>query len=242
MLIKRKASAVIVFSILSFLCISLYTHTASGDSGSGTLSHENNEILEKIRGKHKNTHSIKATVYQDKNLSALKDPVHIVGTVILQKQGMLSWVTHVPEKSVTIIDNETITVYYPDDKEAEIHKLSDHLIARNTMTFFGSVMWGDMQDMEKRFSVDMYHDDGELLIELKPHSKMVSRYLSFILIRYNDQTGMPQGFHVMTPNGDRTVTRIENLTVNPELVDDTFKLTFPPDVRVRDYSETVDTN
>ena len=119
MSIKREANSVFVFSILSFLCVSLFTLTASSDSGSGTLSQDNNEVLEKIRGKHKNTHSIKATVYQDKNLSALKDPVHIEGTVILQKPGMLRWETHVPEKSVTIIDRDTIQVYYPDDKEAE---------------------------------------------------------------------------------------------------------------------------
>jgi outer membrane lipoprotein-sorting protein len=53
---------------------------------------------------------------------------------------------------------------------------------------------------------------------------------------------MPQGFEVTTPKGDRTVTRIEDLTINPEIAPDVFTLKLPPDVRVRDYSVTVNTN
>lgn len=242
MSIQNGANSISVLSILSFLLVLLFAlSTADGKSTEKPI-HDGMEILQHIREKHNNTHSIRATVYQDKNLAALKDPVHVEGTVILEKPGLLRWEAYVPEKSVTIIDRKTIQVYYPDEREAEIHKLSDHFIARNTMTFFGSVMWGEMENMEKRFAVSIHQVEGELSIQLEPRSKIVSRYLSSIIIRYNNQTGMPRGFEVTTPKGDRTVTRIEDLTVNPEIAPDAFTLKFPPEVRVRDYSVTVDTN
>jgi outer membrane lipoprotein-sorting protein len=242
MSIKNEANSISALSVISFLVVLLFALSASGGPTPESPSNEKKEILRHIREKHKNTHAIRAAVYQDKELAALKDPVHVEGTVILEKPGLLRWEAHVPEQSVTIIDRKTIQIYYPDDKEAEIHKLSDHFIARNTMTFFGSVMWGEMENLEKRFAVSMHQDEGELLIQLEPHSKIVSRYLSSIIIRYDSQTGMPRGFEVTTPKGDRTVTRIEELTVNPEIDTDAFTLKLPPDVRVRDYTVTLDTN
>ena len=239
---KNGANSISSLSVFLLLLVSLFALAASGASHPESPSHDEKEILQHFREKHKDTHAIRATVYQDKNLVALKDPVHVEGTVLLEKPGLLRWEAHVPEKSVTIIDRDTMQVYYPDDKEAEIHKLSDHLIARSTMTFFGSVMWGDMENMEKRFAVSMHQDGGELRIQLQPRSRIVSRYLSSIIIRYNNQTGMPRGFEVTTPKGDRTVTRIDELMVNPEIDSDAFTLILPPDVRVWDYSVTVDTN
>lgn len=242
MSIKNEDNPIAALSMSLFLVVSLFVISASGGSPPESLSHEKKEILRHIREKHKNTRAIRATVYQDKDLVALRKPIHVEGTVILEKPGLIRWEANVPEQSVTIIDRKTIQVYYPDDREAEIHKLSDHFIARNSMTFFGSIMWGDMENIEKRFAVSIHHDRGDLLIQLEPHSKIVSRYLSSIMIRYNSQTGMPLGFEVTTPKGDRTVTRIEELTVNPEIDNDAFTLKLPPDVRVRDYSVTVDTN
>lgn len=238
-----RKNRVNVIAFLSFFFVVLFfTLTASEGPHPDPLTFQEGELLRHIRERHEKTRAIKATVIQDKTLVQLKEPVHVEGTVILEKQGMLRWEARVPEKSVTIIDRDTIRIYYPDDGEAEIHKLSDHFIARSTMTFFGSVMWGTMEDMEKRFIVSVRQSGGELLFELEPRSKIVSRYLSSIVIYYSSQTGMPRGFEVTTPRGDRTVTRIEELTVNPEIAADTFTLKLPSDVRVRDYTVTVDTN
>jgi outer membrane lipoprotein-sorting protein len=235
MSIERKANAIVALSVL--FVISLFALTASGGPSPAV---ETSDILQSIREKHEGTHAIRATVYQKRDLAALKNPVYVEGTIILEKPGKLRWDAHAPEKSVTIINRDTMQVYYPDDREAEIHKLSDQFIARNTITFFGSVLWGDIGDMEKRFSVSMHPEGDVLFIRLEPRSKIMSRYLSSIIIRYNRKTGMPQGFEVTTPKGDRTVTTLKDLQINPEIGADTFVLQLAPDVRVRDYSVTVD--
>ena len=47
-----------------------------------------------------------------------------------------------PGKSITVIDGEEMTVYYPESKEAQMYSLSDNMTARNTMKFFSTTMWG----------------------------------------------------------------------------------------------------
>jgi len=242
MLKKQVVKSIFLQLTLASFFILLSTFPASGGSGLEPISSDKYEILKKIKNQHEHTHSIKATVYQDKILTALKQPLHIKGSIILQMPGLLRWETSVPEKSVMVIDRKAITQYYPDAKEAEIHKLSDNFIARNTMSFFTSVMWGALEEMDKKFNVTISGEKDEIIVELIPLSKMVSKYLSSVVIFYSESTGMPQGFEVTTPQGDKTVTRLEDIEMDPEIGEETFKLKMPADVYVRDYTETVDFN
>lgn len=227
---------------LTLILILLSGFPVSADSEISPVSSEKYEILKRIRDKHEHTHAIRATVYQDRELAALKQPLHIKGTIILQMPGLLRWETSVPEKSVMVINSRTITQYYPDAKEAEIHKLSDNFIARNTISFFTSVMWGALGEMDNKFNIEISGEDDEIIVELVPLSKIVSRYLSSVVIFYSEQTGMPRGFEVTTPQGDKTVTRLADIEMDPEIGDETFKLKMPADVYVRDYTETMDFN
>ncbi len=68
---------------------------------------------------HKDMHSIFASVSQEKQLAALKKKVVVEGTVTMAKPNMLKWDVVKPERSVTVIDGETMTVYHPDIKEAQ---------------------------------------------------------------------------------------------------------------------------
>ncbi len=242
MLIKNALNSIAVHSILSFLFVLVTAAAVSGSSSHRTASIDKSEILDNIRDSHRNTNSIKATVYQEKHLRALNKPVHVKGTVILKKPGMLRWEAFTPEKSITVINRKTITRYYPDSREADIRSLSDNFIARNTMTFFSSVMWGALEKMDKRFKVDISGEEGILTVTLTPLSKMVSKYLSSIIIFYNEKNGMPQGFEVSTPAGDRTVTRLEDVEMDPVISDDTFRLKLSPNVVVNDFTEEPDFN
>ncbi|MEN8264516.1 MAG: outer membrane lipoprotein carrier protein LolA [Nitrospirota bacterium] len=242
MLIKNDLNSIAVHLSLSFLLVLITAAAVSGSSSHRTASIEKSEIPENIRNSHRNTHSIKATVYQEKNLRALNKPVHVKGTVILEKPGMLRWEAFTPEKSIMVINRKTLTKYYPDAREAEIQSLSDNFIARNTMTFFSSVMWGALEKMDKRFRVDISGEEGTLTVTLTPLSKMVSKYLSSIIIIYDEKNGMPQGFEVRTPAGDKTVTRLEDVEMDPVISDDTFMLKLPPNVVVNDFTEEPDFN
>ena len=86
---------------------------------------ERQKILEKFKMLHKDMHSIFASVSQEKQLAALKKKVVVEGTVTMASPNMLKWDVVKPERSVTVIDGETMTVYHPDIKEAQVYTLSD---------------------------------------------------------------------------------------------------------------------
>ncbi len=239
-IIKRVKPILISLIFLLFL-ISIYSLADSGDVNLESVN-GNRNVIDIIKGKHRDTESIRAVVHQIKQLVTLKEPVNVEGTIIVRKPSMLRWETYAPERSITVIDGKTVTMYYPIAKEAEIYKLTDNLIASNTISFFKSIMWGALDDMEKRFALNVFEDIDEFIIELVPHSKMISKHLSSIMIYYDKQTGMPKEFVVKTPNGSKTITRIEDIEINPKISADTFKLNLMPDVVVRDHSITQDFN
>ena len=239
---SRKIKVSIIIFLFLPLFLSSSAIAAPADSMRAPDSNENNDVFEKIRQMQNNVHTLSATIEQEKNYSALKKAIHVNGRIILKKPNLLRWEADAPERSVISVDGVTMTVYYPDIKEAKRYKLSEQFIAKNTMRFFSSIMWGSFEDMEKQFALAVSRDKGRISFELKPLSKIVRRYLSSVVISYDDRTGLPLSFEITTPKGDRTITTLSDIKVNPELEPDTFNLKLPHDVWIINNIEPVDTD
>lgn len=226
-----------LFSVLLFCLIFPTTIYAMSDDGQEVSPADKQQIFEKLQALSKDTYAIIATVNQEKQLVALKEKVYVDGTVIMKKPNMFRWEMVRPGKSITVIDGEEMTVYTPESKEAQVYSLSDSTMARNTMQFFSTTMWGAITEMEKRFAVKTFRRDGEIVLKLTPLSKMVGKYLSSIIIYYGEDTGLPHGFEMITPKSDKTVTRLSNIKINPDIKPDVFKLKLPEDVWVTNNSD-----
>lgn len=195
------------------------------------------KIVDRLKELQKDIYSITATVNQEKHLSSMKRKINVEGIISLKKPNTLRWDTVKPEKSVTVVDGETMTVYYPDVKEAQVYDLSEDIIAKNVMNFFTSAMWGTLNEMEKKFTVNIFRKDDSVVFELIPLSKMTARYLSSIIIYYDEKTGIPKGFTTTTPKGDKNITRLTNILINPEIRNDSFKIKLPEDVWITNKPE-----
>ncbi|MEW6419695.1 MAG: outer membrane lipoprotein carrier protein LolA [Nitrospirota bacterium] len=217
-----------LFFTIMFACT--FSVHASDNENREISAGEKQKIFERIKALQKDIYSILASVSQEKQLTILKKKMHIEGTVMVAKPNMLRWEILKPEKSITIIDGETMTVYHPEIKEAQVYALSENLIARNIMSFFMAFMSGSLQEMEKKFTVNIFRKDGGLIFILTPLSRIASRYLSSITVYYDEGTGLPRGFETTTPKGDITVTKLMNIRTNPELKPETFKIKLPEDV------------
>ncbi|OOP57174.1 MAG: hypothetical protein AYP45_05170 [Candidatus Brocadia carolinensis] len=167
----------------------------------------------------------------------LKEKVCVNGSVLMKKPNMFRWDMVKPDKSIMVIDGEMMTIYHPDIKEAQIFNLSGNLIASNTVKFFTTTLWGSLSEMEKKFSVTMFRRNSEIVFKLVPLSKIVGRYVSSLLIYYDEKTGVPQGFETITPKGEKTITRLSNIKINPEIEKDLFKLKLPEDVCITNNQE-----
>ena len=203
----------------------------------GVSSADKQRIFERLTELSKDTDSITATINQEKQLSLLKEKICIDGTVIMKKPNMFRWDIVKPDKSIIAVDGETMTVYHPEIKEAQVYNLIGNLIARNTMRFLTITMWGSLNEIEKNFTFYILRKEDEIIFKLAPVSKMISRYLSSIIIHYEENTGFPRGFEITTPKGDKTVTRLSNIKINPEIKTGTFKIELPEDVRITNNFE-----
>lgn len=236
MLKIRKINNRLFYTVL-FMCLVFSTSVDANNIAQEVSSAERQKILEKIMELTKDYHSITATVHQEKQLSLLGEKIQVDGVVTLKKPNMLRWDIVKPYKSITVVDGKEMTVYYPDIKEAQIYALSGNLIARNTMRFFTTTLSGSLSEMGKEFAVSMYRKEGEIILKLIPLSKIVGRYLSEIFIYYDEETGLPLGFEMSTPKGDKTVTRLSNITVNPEIKTENFKIKLPDGVWITNRLE-----
>jgi outer membrane lipoprotein-sorting protein len=200
---------------------------------------EKQKLFERFSLLRRDIRAIHASVVQEKRSPSLKKKVVVKGSVTLARPNMLRWDVVKPERSITAIDGETMVVYHPAVREAQVYVMSENIIARNTMTFFSSVMSGDMGEMEARFRVEVFSNGSEVEIRLAPKSRMIALYLSGVVIHMDEKTALPTGFEVTTPRGDRTVTRLSNIKVNPEIRPGLFQLKLPSDVMITNRVEPV---
>lgn len=224
---------VVLFIVLVF---PVFLHAAS-NAIEEISSADRQKILNKLKELAKDTQTIAATVTQEKELFLLKEKVCVNGSVLMKKPDMFRWDMVKPDKAIMVIDSEMMTIYHPDVKEAQVFNLSENLIASNSLKFFTTTLWGSLTEIEKKFSVTLFRKDNELVFKLVPISKIVGRYLSTIFIYYDEKTGVPQGFEMITPKGEKTVTRLSNIKINPDIKTDLFKLKLPEDVCITNNPE-----
>lgn len=210
---------------------------SSNNTAKEMSSAEKQKVVGRLKNLQKDIYSITASVNMEKHLSSMKKKINVEGIISLKKPNMLRWATVKPEKSLTVVDGETMTVYHPEVKEAQIYDLSEDIIARNVMNFFTSAMWGTLNEMEKKFTVNIFRKDDSIVFELAPLSKMTARHLSSIVIYYDETTGIPNGFTTTTPKGDKNITRLTNIVINPEIRNDSFRIKLHEDVWITNKSE-----
>ena len=215
---------------------------ASNKASSEISADEKKKVFEKISTLQKDVHSLRASVSQEKHLTLLKKQINVEGTVTIAKPDRLRWDMVRPERAITVVDGENMTVYHPDKKEAQVRALSDSPIASNAMSFFVAFMSGSLGEIEKKFMLQIFRQDGRLIFKLTPLSGMAGKYLSSVTIQYEEATGLPQEFEMTTPKGDRTVTRLTNIRTNPALKPETFKLKLPDDVWITNKFEPINNN
>ena len=159
--VEDKKNESLVFCRNVFCLIFPTTIYALSDDGQEVSPADKQKIFEKLKELSKDTYAIIATVNQEKQLVMLKEKISVDGTVTMQKPNMFRWEMVRPAKSITVIDGEEMTVYTPESKEAQVYSLSDNTMARTTMKFFSTTMWGSTTEMEKRFAVKTFRKEGK---------------------------------------------------------------------------------
>ena len=135
------------------------------------------------------------------------------------------------------MDGRTVTTYYPKRREAERRDMQDDFASRAALGFFESGISASLPELERRFHVDLFRSDGEVVLRLVPRSKMLSRVIASIRIQQDLVEWRPRRIVVEGARGDRTETTFSGVILNPEFPPDTFFLRLGPEVRVTETGE-----
>jgi outer membrane lipoprotein-sorting protein len=156
------------------------------------------------------------------------------GRILFGKPDCFRWESDKPDPRIVVADGTTLTVYFPDQKEAERHEQRDQFAARMVVEFMASGMSGSLADLEKRFQVEVVRKSGALEMTLTPKARWFRRAVASITVFQREGQAIPERIVVLGAKGDRTETSLDNVTINPPLAADAFTLKLPPGVRMWD--------
>ena len=198
---------------------------------------ERDRWFEEARERQKGITGLSAAVVQRKRDPLLKNEAVSRGKLSFRKPASLRWEVESPERRIVVMDGRTMTTYYPARKEAERRDMQDDFASRAALGFIESGISASLPELERRFHVDLFRSDGQVILRLIPRSKMLSRSIASIRIHQDPVDGSPRRIVVEGARGDRTETTFSGVTLNPDFPPDTFVLRLGPEVRVTDMGE-----
>lgn len=219
-----------VLAALLLSCSALWvTATIAGTPLQGE---ERARAIQQLQARQREAKTLRAVVVQRKRHPLLKGEVVTEGTLLFSRPNHLRWEVATPERTIIVIDDQALVIYHPERKEAERRDLREDFGSRAMVGFLTAGMNFDVAEMEKRFQVDLYRDDGRLSLVLTPQSRWVARAIASVTIIQEDADPLPRQIVVVGQKGDRTETSLVQAVVNPPLAEDAFTLRLGPEVRV----------
>ena len=220
-------------AVLAAVALSLgMVQASAAPEGVPLQGDERARAIAGLQARQREVNTLRAAVAQRKRHPLLKGEVVTEGTLLFRRPNRLRWEMATPERLIVAINEQMLVIYHPDRKEAERRDLRDDFGARAAMEFLAAGMSFDVAEMEKRFQVDLYREDGRLSLVLTPRSRWVARAVASVTINQEDADGLPRQIVVVGQKGDRTDTTLTHVVVNPPLAEDAFTLRLEPDVRV----------
>ena len=207
---------------------------AAAAAGRPLQGDERARAIEGLQARQREVKTLRAAVVQRKRHPLLKGEVVTEGTLLFSRPNRLRWEVATPERTTIVIDDQALVIYHPDRKEAERRDLRDDFGSRAVVDFLTAGMNLDVAELEKRFQVDLYRDDGRLSLVLTPRSRWVARAIASVTITQDEADALPRQIVVVGQKGDRTETSLAHAVVNPPLAEDAFTLRLGPEVRVVD--------
>lgn len=232
--VSRGTLRWIVPALILALCLAprpnLAEETVPG--GQKISGAERDRWFEGARERQKGITGLSATVVQRKRDPLLKNEAVSRGKLSFRKPASLRWEVESPERWIVVMDGRTVTTYYPARKEAERRDMQDDFSSRAALGFIESGISASLPELERRFHVDLFRSDDQVVLRLIPRSKMLSRAVASIRIHQDPVEGRPRRIVVEGARGDRTETTFSGVTLNPDFPPDTFSLRLGPEVRV----------
>ena len=168
----------------------------------------------------------RADFTQEKITPLLRDPILSSGTIRVAG-GVARWDTLEPYPSTMLISQGELRLYYPEQKTLEVYDLGERLDAMAASPI------PDLELLRESFSLEsVERGDEAVQMRLLPREEELQENVSEVRVTLDPTRGVLTGIEITDPNGDLTVLKFEEMTLNPELSADELALEVPVGTKV----------
>jgi outer membrane lipoprotein-sorting protein len=210
-----------MLELLAAICLLIIEPTSQPDLRSRLLAID--ERAAKIE-------AIKADFVQEKQSPLLADPLITRGTIAAAGENVL-WTAEEPEPTQTHIGQAQLQIYYPRQNVVEQYNLTPE-----TSAMVASPL-PRLDELEKSFEIvadageGLDAREGTVALRLNPTKPELAKYVDFVRVLLDEERSLVVAFETTDPDGETTLTRFENVQVNPKLDAKEVTLRLPTNVK-----------
>ena len=183
-------------------------------------------LVEQVKAAQASMESMVADFEQTKQSSLLLESETSTGEFSYLAPDQVRWEYEAPRPIVMVIDQETMTTWYPDLEQAEQREVKR--TSAQVFKYLGA--GGSLRTMTRYFALTARFpdEDGEpYRLELEPRYQRVARRLAGMEMHIDQETFLPIFLRYEEPNGDWTEYRFVEMAINPEVPASKFVLDLP---------------
>lgn len=192
------------------------------------------ELLVNVQNAYKEVSTLRADFEQDSYLASLDVSEGSRGEMVFQKPGRMKWTYSEPEAQVFLLNDSTVYLYQPSDKQLVIDEFKKILLTDLPVSFLMGI-----GDLNKDFKVyeACTNSDGAVLTLLPKREKGELKELKLLV---SPSSYAVLGGKVIDESGNVTSVVFKELKQNGEIASNTFKADFPKGIDVNDRRRDVE--
>ena len=181
--------------------------------------------LKKWFGRQNEIRSVTADFTQTRSLRALRDPVATPGRLWFSVPGSVRWELGSPPKTIALRKGANALIITPGKKRAERHNASaaSPSAGGGALAMLRFPLAKDFADFQRQFEVLAITPSGERCrVEVAPRDPQARKFLSRIVIEFNQVNGHLLSFEMVTRDGSKMRQEFSNVRTNVKIPATTF--------------------
>jgi len=166
--------------------------------------------------------SIECDFVQKKYLEVLEEPVVSKGTFCFKRENLIRWEYLSPVKYLIIINNDKVLV--KDEKKSNVIDTKTNKLFKELTDMMMSCFKGNLQVIEKKYSVQYFEDEKNYITRLVPLDKNAGVYLKNIDMYFDKKDMTIDKLLIVEPSNDYTEYAFINKKLNTVISAEKFKV------------------
>ena len=185
------------------------------------------DILKRVQSTYRDVNDFTADFVQQSHIQGF-DAKNFNGKLYLKKPGLARWDYIKPVKQSIIINGETITLYFHEQKQAIIQKVSDHPDAEPAMGLLSNI-----EKWEDSFSVKGEEPSADFFrLKLTPKTMTMVKE---VIVEIDKETSYIKKLSLIENSGNKVSFSFSGIKFNSGIKDSLFDFRIPKGTEVLKY-------